>query len=121
MSTQPNLFEKYPDARPEMQEKYLENWKALHKMGATKVRFDGSDYSPKHDDIRLSGQILRIFTCMSDHHWRTLSEISTATGDPEASVSAQLRHLRKRKFGEHHVNKRNRGGREHGLFEYQLE
>ena len=30
---------------------------------------------------------------------RTLAEISAATGDPQASVSARLRDLRKEKFG----------------------
>ena len=41
-------------------------------------------------------------------------------GDPEASASAQLRHLRKPRFGSHTVEKRNRGAREFGLWEYRL-
>lgn len=94
--------------------------KAKEILGARKIRFDGSDYSPKHDDRRLTGQILRVFDCMKDSEWRTLEEIGRATSDPQASISAQLRHLRKDKFGAHTVNKRNRGHREHGLFEYQL-
>lgn len=84
------------------------------------VRFDGSDYQPALDDERLSGQILRVFGCMKDERWRTLAEIADATGDPPASISAQLRHLRKERFGSHTVNKRSRGERERGLFEYQL-
>jgi hypothetical protein len=57
---------------------------------------------------------------MKDGQWRTLEEIAQATGDPQASVSAQLRHLRKNKFGSYIVNKRSRGDREHGLWEYQV-
>jgi len=83
-------------------------------------RFNGSDYNAKLDKKRLTGQILRVYNLMKDNTWRTLSEITDAIGDPPASVSAQLRHLRKKRFGEHTVNKNRRGTRESGLFEYQL-
>jgi hypothetical protein len=82
--------------------------------------FDGSDYVPELDDRRLTGQILRIFDLMRDGEWRTLSDIESATGDPQSSISAQLRHLRKERFGGHTVNKRRQGDRSNGLFEYQL-
>ncbi len=84
------------------------------------ARFNGSDYSPENDNKRLSGQLLRIFNLMKDEQWRTLQEIENQTNDPAASISAQLRHLRKTRFGAHIVNKRPRGNRKHGLFEYQL-
>lgn len=84
------------------------------------ARFNGSDYVPELDNKRLTGQILRIFDCMKDGQWRTLEEINLATGDPQASISAQLRHLRKERFGSHTINKRPRGDRSNGLFEYQL-
>lgn len=80
-------------------------------------RFDGDDYQPERDDPRLTRQILRIFMLMRDGKWRALREIATATGDPEASVSAQLRHLRKERFGGHTVNRRYISK---GLYEYQL-
>ncbi len=83
-------------------------------------RFNGEVYSPGEDDARLSRQIERVFVCMQDERWLTLSEISTATGDPPASVSAQLRHLRKTRFGSYLVSKRPRGERCDGLWEYQL-
>lgn len=83
-------------------------------------RLNGSDYSPEFDNARLSGQLHRVFECMKGGAWRTLDEIARVTGDPHASISAQLRHLRKPRFGAHTVNKRARGEREHGLFEYQL-
>lgn len=82
--------------------------------------FDGPVYEREFDHARLTGQLLRVFVTMQDHEWRTLGEIQSATGDPQASISAQLRHLRKTKFGRHVVEKRPRGEREHGLWEYRL-
>lgn len=82
--------------------------------------FNGSDYIPEFDDTRLTGQIKRVYNLMIDGVWRTLSEIEQETNDPQASISAQLRHLRKKRFGSHLVNKRPRGDRNKGLFEYQL-
>ena len=83
-------------------------------------RFNGSDYVPKFDDCRLRGQIGRVYSVMKDGGWRTLGEIEQATKDPQASISAQLRHLRKARFGGHIVEKRPRGNRLDGLFEYRL-
>ena len=82
--------------------------------------FDGSDYNPEFDDKRLRGQVKRVFQLMKDGQWRTLAEIESATGDPQASISAQLRHLRKKRFGSHALFKRSRGNRNVGLWEYQL-
>lgn len=84
------------------------------------MSFDGSDYDPDLDQKRLTGQIKRIFDCMIDGKWRTLSEIKTETGDPEASVSAQLRHLRKARLGHHMIEKRRRGKETAGYWEYKL-
>jgi len=81
------------------------------------IRFDGPAYESERDDERLTGQVLRIFNCMKDGKWRTLAEIEQITHDPQASISAQLRHLRKKRFGEHEVNRRSLG---RGLFTYQL-
>ena len=75
------------------------------------ARFNGSDYESKFDDIRLTGQIQRVFDLMKDAQWRTLDEIAATTMDPPASISAQLRHLRKPRFGGHMVLKKNRGER----------
>jgi hypothetical protein len=82
--------------------------------------FNGPEYSREEDDERLSGQIKRVYDLMVDGRWRTLQEISDSTGDPHASISAQLRHLRKKRFGSFTVDKRARGERSHGLFEYRL-
>jgi len=81
------------------------------------LRFDGADYNRDRDDARLTGQILRVWNCVSDGGWRTLKQIAQETGDPEASVSAQLRHLRKPRFGGHTVE---REYIDNGLYKYRL-
>ena len=81
------------------------------------LRFDGADYLPWRDDERLTAQLQRVWRAMSDGRWHTLSALAMSTGDPEASVSAQLRHLRKDRFGGHTVEKQYQGD---GLFEYRL-
>lgn len=83
-------------------------------------RFNGPVYEARFDKKRLTGQIRRIFDLMVDGHWRTLREIQYTTKDPPASISAQLRHLRKKRFGSHTVDKRHRGERCRGLWEYRL-
>ena len=82
--------------------------------------FNGPDYAPAFDHARLTGQIRRVFIAMSDGVFRTLGEIAHLTDDPQASISAQLRHLRKPRFGSHTVNKQPRGDRSRGLWEYQV-
>ena len=58
--------------------------------------------------------------------WLTLHELGRLTGYGEASVSAQLRHLRKPEFGSYEVDKRQRGvgstvrGESGPLWEYRL-
>ncbi len=84
------------------------------------LRFDGPVYSPEFDQARLTGQIQRVYEFMAAGGWHTLDEIARGTGDPHASISAQLRHLRKPRFGSHTVDKRPRGDRENGLWEYML-
>ncbi len=84
------------------------------------MRFDGASYDPAYDNTRLEKQLGRVYESMIDGQWRTLGEISHLTNDPEASISAQLRHLRKTRFGSYVVNRRHRGDRSVGLYEYQL-
>ena len=68
--------------------------------------FDGVDYQPELDFVRLKGQMERIYNLMQDEQFRTLSLIAAITGDPESSVSAQLRNFRKARFGGHIVNRK---------------
>jgi hypothetical protein len=79
--------------------------------------FNGPEYVPARDHARLAGQILRVFDAMKDSRWRTLDAIAAITEDPVASISAQLRHLRKKRYGSHAVERRHVGA---GLFEYRL-
>ena len=82
-----------------------------------KIRFDGATYVPERDDERLTSQLGRIWNLMRDGQWRTLNQIADTTNDPPASVSSQLRHLRKVRFGAHTVARRYIG---RGLYEYRL-
>ena len=81
------------------------------------AEFDGADYQDERDRPRLTGQIERVFNRVKDGKWHTVEAIAKATGDPQTSVSAQLRNLRKAKFGGYNVE------REHiedGLYWYRL-
>ena len=82
------------------------------------LRFDGSDYDHEEDHVRLTGQIGRIVSVMRDGGRRTLDEISKLAHAPAASVSAQLRHLRKERFGSHKVHKENLGN---GIWVYWID
>ena len=72
------------------------------KIGPT---FDGETFDPALDHDRLTKQIGRVYDLMIDGKWRTLHQISEATGDPESSVSARLRDLRKDRFGGYQVSR----------------
>lgn len=78
---------------------------------------DGETYERSRDYARLNAQHKRVYKAMKDGHWMTLYDIALITGDPEASISARLRDFRKKRFGEHVVNRRHLQG---GLWEYQL-
>lgn len=82
-------------------------------------KFDGA-YVTKEDDARLTAQQQVIFDFMSDGNWKTLRAIANETNYPETSISAQLRNLRKKKFGNHVVNTRHIKGTGRGNYEYQL-
>lgn len=79
--------------------------------------FDGATYDPAKDKARLNRQLQIVFDCMKDGKFRTLREIATLTKEPEASISARLRDLRKARFGGHEVLRQRRT---EGLFEYSL-
>jgi hypothetical protein len=82
--------------------------------------FDGVEYSSGHDFRRLTGQLKDIMDVMGGGDWYTLSQIEMLTGHPSASISAQLRNLRKPRFGGYTVERRARGDRAYGLFEYRV-
>ena len=79
--------------------------------------FDGATYDRERDHVRLGAQAMRVWHVLLDEQWHTLSELSRRTGDPEASVSARIRDLRKAKFGGHEVE---RDFVSRGLWRYRL-
>jgi len=91
----------------------------ISQENKTMETFHGAEYTPAKDKERLTRQIYRIYDCMKDGEWRSLPEIAEITGDGEASISAQLRNLRKEGNGSHTVDKR-RSGAKSGLWEYKL-
>ena len=78
---------------------------------------DGATYNHQRDGIRLHKQHNRVLAFMRDGLWHSLRDISEATGDPEASVSARLRDLRKPRFGGFSIDRRYVA---RGLYEYRL-
>lgn len=88
----------------------------IHSLTTTS-RFNGADYNHQRDSARLENQYHRIFSAMQDGQPRTLKQIAELTNDPESSISAQLRHMRKPRFGGHTIN---RVYISNGLFTYQL-
>tara|TARA_R100001530_G_C4308737_1_gene152448 strand:+ start:1129 stop:1455 length:327 start_codon:yes stop_codon:yes gene_type:complete len=88
-----------------------------NKKEKTMTEFNGSDYQSERDRPRLTSQHERVFEVMKDSFPRTLGQIASSTGDPESSISAQLRHMRKPRFGGHTVVKEHLGS---GLYTYRL-
>lgn len=84
-----------------------------------KPHFDGPAESTEGEDNRrrLGGQLGDVYDLMRDGDWRTLQMIADRTGHPAASVSAQLRHLRKARFGSYKVDKTHLG---RGLYSYRV-
>lgn len=89
------------------------------------LNFHGRTYDADLDAQRLGAQLTRVIQAMSDGKWRTLSEIQSrilamhAKRDPEASLSARLRDIRKL-YGEEAMESRRRteDGID-GLWEYR--
>jgi hypothetical protein len=81
------------------------------------MKFDGSTFVPSRDEVRLTGQVGRVWDCMIDGRWRTLRELAYCADGTESSVSARLRDLRKERFGSHVVE---RQYIQNGLFKYRL-
>jgi hypothetical protein len=78
--------------------------------------YNGPEYIQDRDFDRLHRQTKRVFNVVKDGEWRTIQQIARLAECPENSASAQLRHLRKTRFGSHIIERRHVG---HGLFEYR--
>jgi hypothetical protein len=87
-------------------------------------QFSGRTFDVTFDLERLSAQQVRVMAAMSDGKWRTLEEAQTrikalfGKRDPEASISARLRDIRKF-WGEEAMESRRRGEDALGLWEYR--
>tara|TARA_R110000751_G_scaffold17042_6_gene53133 strand:- start:2312 stop:2620 length:309 start_codon:yes stop_codon:yes gene_type:complete len=79
----------------------------------------GPAYKAEIDGVRIGKQHEVIRDFMLHVGYRTLAEISKALDYPESSISAQLRHLRKEKFGSYVVSKRRRVSNQ-GTWEYSV-
>ncbi len=89
------------------------------------MKFPGPVRADEVPRLRRQHEVIRdllLHNPMSSYRkggpWWTLSEIAQWTGYPEASISAQLRHLRRKRFGSYRVEKRRRD--EGGTWEYRV-
>ena len=62
-------------------------------------------------------QIDRLMNALRSADWLTLPELYAKTNDPIASISANIRNLRKPEHGSREIKRRRRRG---NLFEYHL-
>jgi len=79
--------------------------------------YHGADIDMNRDATRLNGQILDIYNVVKDGKWYTLDELASITGHGQASISAQLRNLRKVQFGSHEIERLHLTN---GLYQYRL-
>jgi hypothetical protein len=79
--------------------------------------FDGETYDEERDRARLSSQLNRVWAATADRLWHTLGGLSEILGEPEASISARLRDLRKERFGRYRVKRKYV---QKGLFKYKV-
>jgi hypothetical protein len=77
----------------------------------------GPAFNEVLDGARLRTQMEVIRDFMLGAGWKTLGEIEAEVGYPQASVSAQLRHLRRDWAGSYEVLKRRRTN---GTWEYSV-
>jgi hypothetical protein len=81
--------------------------------------FDGETFDPTQDFDRLKTQFDKVKHLMTTPHgrWWTIPELVQLVGGSEASISARIRDLRKKKFGAFDVERHRRSG---GLWEYRV-
>jgi len=78
---------------------------------------DGATFDHGRDSTRLGAEYKAVWDVMSDGLWHTPYELERRTGYDWASIGARLRDFRKKRNGEHTVERRYV---ERGLFEYRL-
>ena len=88
-------------------------------MTQASLDFDGTAYEADKDQVRLTAQMKDVHAVLLCGSWHTVDEIHDSTGHPHNSVSAQIRNLRKSRFGGYSITGRYRNGTR--IFEYKLE
>ena len=86
--------------------------------GQLEMVFDGVTYDHVRDSHRLGTQLESIRDFMEGRGYVTLKEVEDYTGYPQASISAQIRNLRKDRFGKRTISREHISG---GLYKYKLE
>jgi hypothetical protein len=83
--------------------------------------FDGDTYDRRQDQGRLLSQLARVRRALLSNRgfWFTLADLSKIAEASEASVSARMRDLRKRKFNSYTIERRRVPGG-NGLHEYRM-
>lgn len=96
----------------------------MSSFGHRRERTFGPEYDARLDGLRLRTQfeVIRdvMLSAAECNTWLTLRELARITAHGEASISAQLRHMRKPQFGGYTVEKRRRGVASNGVWEYRL-
>jgi hypothetical protein len=81
------------------------------------MKFSGDTYDEDRDGERLIRQARVVFDLMQDGKWRTLADIAARTKEAEASISARLRDLRKKRNGSYRVEREYLAG---GIWQYRV-
>lgn len=89
---------------------------SLPLQAETRPRFDSGVELTPADHVRLGAQLRRVLDVMREGGWWSVPQIALLTGDPEVSVSAQVRNLRKPKHGGHQIERRRVGN----VYEFRL-
>lgn len=84
------------------------------------LKFDGPTYEPALDRDRLGRQLKKVLYEMAKGEWLTLAELEARIWEPQASISARLRDLRKPRNGGYTIERRRRGEAARGIFEYRM-
>lgn len=79
------------------------------------VRFDSGVRLEQADHVRLGAQIARVKAVLETGRWYTVPDLQDAiwerfrVRDPEPSLSAQIRNLKKPKHGGHEIERKREG------------
>lgn len=89
---------------------------------APTVHFDSGVRLEREDHVRLGAQIARVRSVLADGGWWSVPRLHNAiffrfdVRDPEPSISAQIRNLKKTKHGGHAIERRRVGN----VYEFRL-